>query len=114
MEDINLNLNINYSDDTEYQECIINVYKIDETEKDIFDGITKKIDILKDKLKDIEEVKQLCNLAGKMMLSEDLEIGLLILHSYDYFDLFYKLYCHYFKTNTIDKTIYEKLLEKIK
>ena len=40
-------------------------------------------------LKDIEEVKHLCNLAGKMMLSEELEIGLLILHSYDYFDLFY-------------------------
>lgn len=114
MEDINLNLNIHYTDDTEYQECIINVYNINEKEKDIFNAITKKIEILKDKLKDIEEIQNLCNLAAKMMLSEELEIGILILHSYDYFDLFYKLYCHYFKTSTIDKTIYEKLLEKIK
>ena len=117
MENINLNLEVKYDNDDEYQECLKQVYNIKaeiDNEDEMFSYMSNRIVILKDKMKHLKEIVHLCNLSAKMLLSEELEIGFLLLHSYDYFELFYKLYCHYFKTNEIDKTIYEKLLEKIK
>jgi hypothetical protein len=117
MENINLNLEVKYENDDEYQECLKKVYNIKDeidNDDDMFTYMSNRIVILKDKMKHLEKVVNLCNLSAKMLLSEELEIGFLLLHSYDYFELFYKLYCHYFKTNKIDNAIYEKLLEKIK
>lgn len=117
MENINLNLEIKYENDDEYQNCLKKVYNFDcesNDDEQMFQHMSKRIIILKEKLGNLKEVIYLCNLSAKVLLSEDLEIGFLLLHSYDYFELFYKLYCHYFNTNEIDNTIYEKLLEKIK
>lgn len=117
MENINLDLNISYETDEEYQNSLKQVYNIDMKEEDentIFENMTNGINILSKELKDVKEVIDLCNLTAKMMLSEDLEIGLFILHSYDYFKLFYPLYCEYLKKHHINMEIYEKLLEKIK
>lgn len=116
MECINLNLDVKYENDDEYQECLKQVFNIkkDDDDDNMFSQMSDKIVVLKDKMKHLKEIINLCNLSAKMLLSDELEIGFLLLHSYDYFELFYKLYCHYFKTNEIDKTIYEKLLEKIK
>lgn len=115
MENINFNLEITYDNDDEYQECLKQVYNINtDNDDEMFTYMSNRIVILKDKMKHLEEIVHLCNLSAKMLLSEELEIGFLLLHSYDYFELFYKLYCNYFKTNEIDKTIYEKLLEKLK
>ena len=115
MEDINLDLEVKYENDDEYQECLKQVYNINtDNDDEMFTYMSSRIVILKDKMKHLEKVVHLCNLSAKMLLSEELEIGFFLLHSYEYFELFYKLYCHYFKTNEIDKTIYEKLLEKLK
>ncbi len=117
MENVNLNLDIKYENDDEYQECLKKVYNINiekDDDDEMFNHMSNRIVILKDKMKHLNEIVHLCNLTAKMLLSEELEIGFLLLHSYDYFELFYKLYCHYFNTNEINSTIYEKLLEKIK
>ena len=119
MENIDLNLNIQYTNDDEYQASLKKVYKISIDDNiddniDIFDIMVKKIEFLKEKLININEIENLCNLTAKMMISDNLEIGLLLLHSYDYFDLFYELYCDYFKNEKINQLLYEKLLEKIK
>ena len=115
MENIDLNLNIQYTNDDEYQASLKKVYKISMDDNiDMFNIIVKKIEFLKEKLININEIENLCNLTAKMMISDNLEIGLLLLHSYDYFDLFYELYCDYFKNEKINQLLYEKLLEKIK
>jgi len=115
MENIDLNLNIQYTNDDEYQASLKKVFKIPIDDNiDMFDIMVKKIEFLKEKLININEIENLCNLTAKMMISDNLEIGLLLLHSYDYFDLFYELYCDYFKNEKINQLLYEKLLEKIK
>ena len=90
MENINLNLEITYENDDEYQECLKQVYNI-KAEKDnedkMFSHMSNRIVILKDKMKHLKEIVHLCNLSAKMLLSEELEIGFLLLHSYDYFEL---------------------------
>ena len=121
-ENINLNLDIKYINDDEYKECLLKVYNIKLKKKDIkklddddmFKIIVEKIKMLKNKLERNNEIVILCNLSAKVMLSEDLEIGLLILHSYDYFELFYQLYSHFYKTEEINSEVYAKLLEKLK
>ena len=122
-ENINIDLDITYSNDDDYKKGLIKVFNIDNIEKleyvdidndDIFKVISKKITLLKNKIERNPQIITLCMLSAKMMLTEDLEIGLLLLHSYDSFELFYQLYCHLFKTNEIKSDVYEKLLEKIK
>lgn len=124
-ENINLDLDITYSNDDDYKRGLIKVFniKIDNLENlecididndDIFKVISKKITLLKNKIERNPQIITLCMLSAKMMLSEDLEIGLLLLHSYHSFELFYQLYCHLLKTNEIKSDVYEKLLEKIK
>ena len=117
MENINLDLDIHYENDEEYQHCLKKVYNIDDIDMNsekMFEIMTERIVLLKEKLGKIEEISNLCNHSAKVMLTEEQEIGFLLLHSYHSFELFYKLYCHYFSKNEIDKDIYEKLLEKLK
>ena len=121
MENINLDLDINYTNDDEYKKCLVDVYNIEnidiyniDANDSIFNVMVDKIKIIKEKIERKEEIIKLCTLSAKMMITEDLEVGILILHSYDYFPLFYKLYCHLLKTGEIDNEVYEKLLEKIK
>lgn len=117
MENINLNLEIHYENDVEYQNSLKKVYNIEDIDMNsekMFEIMTKRIELLKEKLGKIEEISNLCNHSAKAMLTEEQDIGFLLLHSYDSFELFYKLYCHYFSKNEIDKDIYEKLLEKLK
>ena len=123
-ENINLDLDINYTNDDEYKQCLIKVFNVNKSNlimidseddpNDTFMVMVNKLTLLKNKLERNQEIIKLCNLSAKMLLVEDLEIGLMILHSYDYFELFYQLYCHLLKTNEIKKDVYEKLLEKIK
>jgi len=119
-ENINLDLDINYTNDDEYKQCLIQVFNVKIQnimmidDDDTFQVMVNKLNLLKNKLERKEEIIKLCNLSAKMLLIEDLEVGLMILHSYDYFELFYQLYCHLLKTNEIKTDVYEKLLEKIK
>lgn len=123
-ENINLDLDINYTNDDEYKQCLIKVFNVNKSNlimiddvddpNDTFMVMANKLTLLKNKLERNQEIINLCNLSAKMLLVEDLEIGLMILHSYDYFELFYQLYCHLLKTNEIKKDVYEKLLDKIK
>jgi hypothetical protein len=123
-ENINLDLDINYTNDDEYKQCLIKVFNVNKSNlimidseddpNDTFMVMVNKLTLLKNKLERNQEIIKLCNLSAKMLLVEDLEIGLMILHSYDYFELFYRLYCHLLKTNEIKIDVYEKLLEKIK
>tara|TARA_B110000967_G_C18825759_1_gene531282 strand:+ start:372 stop:791 length:420 start_codon:yes stop_codon:yes gene_type:complete len=123
-ENINLDLDINYTNDDEYKQCLIKVFNVNKSNlimidseddpNDTFMVMVNKITLLKKNLERNQEIIKLSNLSAKMLLVEDLEIGLMILHSYDYFELFYQLYCHLLKTNEIKKDVYEKLLEKIK
>ena len=59
MENINLNLEIRYENDDEYQECLKQVYNIKaekDNDDDMFSNMSNRIVILKDKMKHLEEV----------------------------------------------------------
>ena len=94
----NINLNLNKIRKRRRIRLFKKVYNFDcenNDDEQMFQHMSNRIITLKERLGNLNEVVYLCNLSAKVLLSEDLEIGFLLLHSYDYFELFYKLYCHY-------------------
>ena len=81
----NFDLDVNYDTDDEYREQLLKVFG--------FDCYNDKIiEIQKTIFNDIKENKSLTDLLSKAsnsVLSEDLEIGLVLLFSYSYFKIFH-------------------------
>ena len=62
MENINLNLEVKYDNDDEYQECLKQVYNIKaeiDNEDEMFSYMSNRIVILKDKMKHLKEIVHL-------------------------------------------------------
>lgn len=81
----NFDLDVNYDTDDEYREQLLKVFGFD-----CYDD--KIIEIQKTIFNDIKENKSLNDLltkASNSVLSEDLEIGLVLLFSYSYFKSFH-------------------------
>ena len=106
---INCNIDINYNTDVEYQIMYLNVFNLttfDEAK------INKKITILKDKLITNNKFSDLFKKAAGLYISEDLELGLMIMFSYDYLKDFIECLKVYNKNNDTSKV--DELIKKIK
>lgn len=105
-----IHLQIQYTNDDEYRECIVRVFHYDDTNEDSDDGYsTKLLDILFEKTAVI--FKELYELSSAVMMMEDLGIGLAILFSYDHFSLFHLCLCDYLLINQEEN---EKQIQFIK
>lgn len=97
-----IDLQIQYTNDDEYRECITRVFHFDDKKNNGEDDIsTKMLDILFEKTS--VNFKELYELSSAVMMMEDLEIGLAILFSYDYFSLFHLCLCDYLLINQEEK-----------
>ena len=104
----NINVKIDYENNKQYRQCLRNVFSMDisnldipfdqmedlddETEDELlFDenSMIKSMDFIYEKTKNNSYFKELYKLAASKMFSEDENIGLAVLFSYDYFALFH-------------------------
>ena len=106
---INWNTNTNYNTDEEYQSVYLNVFNIT-----TFDEIkiNNEITNLKDKLITNNKFSDLFKKAAGLYISEDLELGLMIMFSYDYLKDFIECLKVYNKNNDTSKV--DELIKKIK
>jgi len=79
------------------------------------EAVSKTMNLLYDKTRDSSAFRSLYELAAGRMFSEDPEIGLCVLMSYDYFRYFYTIYSLYdsLGENIKEEEIYGILLKKI-
>ena len=106
---INLNTNTNYDTDEEYQAVYLNVFSLT-----TFDEIkiNKYIADLKNKLILNNKFRNLFKKAAGLYISEDLELGLMIMFSYDYLKDFIDCLKSFNETNDTSKV--DELIKKIK
>jgi hypothetical protein len=71
-----------YFSDEEYQADILHFFDLPEYQSET---IMKKIETLSEQIKDIPEIREKALEAGRRIMSEDLEMCLVILFSFDYF-----------------------------
>lgn len=129
---------LSYTDNKGYRRCLREIFHMDsanysekintlnsleqldeETEDEISydeEAATKKMDEIYSKTKDNDLFMNIYKTAALRMFSEDPEIGLAVLFSYDYLPLFYLCLVEYFKSlGTLNNanTNYSNLLKKI-
>lgn len=93
-----IDIQIKYSNDDEYRECLIQVFHYDDTNDDSDDNYSSKLlDLIFEKTS--VHLREIYELSSAVMMMEDLDIGLAILFSYDYFSLFHLCLCDYFAIN---------------
>lgn len=105
----NWNTNTNYNTDEEYQSVYLNVFNLT-----TFDEIkiNNEISNLKNKLITNNKFSNLFKKAAGLYISEDLELGLMILFSYDYLKDFIECLKIYNENNDTSKV--DELIKKIK
>jgi len=129
---------LSYTDNKGYRRCLREIFHMnsanysekisslnsleqldEETEDEISydeDAATKKMDEIYSKTKDNDLFMNIYKIAALRMFSEDPEIGLAVLFSYDYLPLFYLCLVEYLKSpGTLNNanTNYSNLLKKI-
>jgi hypothetical protein len=130
MDKYNYEYNVEYTNDDEYREHLQNVFMMNlsdfetETDEVLYDNDTMNqgLDYIFKSTKESALFKELYSQLSAQMLSENLEIGLVILFSYDYFNLFHKLLQLYLqkpdefcmRPDNESTLIYNELLNKIK
>jgi len=113
-------LEIAYSDDDEYRDCIRRVFGMNPAncinddgfiydDKNVSDGL----DYVFAKTKDIPEFRDLYLVGAAKMMSNELEIGMAIAFSYEYFDLFHLCLADYIRDGVVESENYTKLHKKI-
>ena len=108
--DYELTYDLNDNDDINYQKDILNCFNI---EKYDMDSISNGIDKICNILKNDKNLKKLLENSSSVVLSNELEIGLVILFSFDYLIHFHKLLNIYLKKNIVDDDLYEKINLKL-
>ena len=74
---------IKYKTDDEYRSTLLNYFSLSDYDEE---SIMEKIHLLFDKVKDIPVFQEKMRTATQSMGCEDLEMGLIILFSYDHFE----------------------------
>jgi len=81
------------------------------------DAVAKYLDALYSNTKSRPEFQRLYLAAAALMFSENPEIGLAVLMSYDYLAYFYNIYTNYLKNpdswSADDDAFYQKLIDRI-
>ncbi len=83
---LDLNLNLNYDTNEEYQKQLLSIFKIDKYDDDI---INNKLDELYNNIKNNKILNDRMVIKAGLVMSEDPEIGLRLLFSYDSLKEFY-------------------------
>jgi hypothetical protein len=127
----NNTITVSYNEDFGYREQLRRVFSMDVTGieiQDDIDDVSKDemiyddknvsigLDFLYAKTKDVKVFHELYLVAASRMLSENTEIGIAVLFSYDYFALFHLCLVDFFNSNetiTSDNENYVKLYKKI-
>lgn len=112
---------IQYTNDDEYRECMTRVFHLDDR-NEMFDDVysTKLLDTIFEKTS--FHFKELYIISSAVMMMEDPDIGLAVLCSYDYFELFHLCLCDFFLIDQEEDRIlftkinqyYLQLLEKFR
>lgn len=129
----NTNFTVDYNNDNQYRKCLRIVFNMDlttssnyikylekmndetfdeETEDEMLfdnDSVVKGLSFIYDKTKDNCNFRELYELAAAKMISQDLNIGMTICFSYDYFFLFHKYLVIFLLEQRIDMVKYYEL-----
>ena len=106
---INTNTLLEYKNNTEYQEVFLQIFELESYDNKIIEDKTKQLYNL---LINVDIFKQLFKEAAATFLSEDLELGIGVLFSYDYLKDFIESIKIYNNTKDISKVA--ELIKKIK
>ena len=87
MDSLKLDLVINYEDDNEYQQCLLDIFELEDYDEEV---IGKKTTKLYEELFNIAKFKDKLEYGAALVPTEDLEIGLVMLFSYYELPKFYK------------------------
>ena len=82
-----------------YKEDLLNIFGINDDDFDIFDSVMLE---LYEKISKCEEFKTCMKLAASKLMSENENMGLCILYSYDYMYLTHKCISEYLENNEIN------------
>lgn len=105
---LNLDVHLNYTNDDEYRDQLLQLFSMDTFNED---KINDDIHNLATTLVEIDKFKELFTFCASQLLSVDLEVGLMILFSYDYLKDFIEGLNLYYKN---DYSGIDKLIKKIK
>ena len=122
-----MNQIVNYADDFSYRQSIRDVFGMnvsmdpnsdyDEVTQDelLYEGgaMSEGLDEIYEKTKDSADFQYIYETAAGFMLSTDLNIGLAVIFSYDYFDKFHPCLVDFLKTGSISSANRENLMKKI-
>jgi hypothetical protein len=98
---------IQYTNDDEYRECMIHVFHYDDTDENSDNSYsTKLLDLIFEKTS--VHLREIYEKASAVIMMEDLDIGLAILFSYDYFSLFHLCLCDYLPLNEEEQIEFPK------
>jgi hypothetical protein len=84
---IKYDLDIDYATDEEYQAAFLSLFDLKEYDEEI---VRKGLSEIYQSIKDVPEFKKKMTDAAVLFMSEDPEIGLCVLFSYDHFKEFYQ------------------------
>ena len=94
-----------YIRNTLYQEDYLNIFSINNVDNydfnDDYELLSKSIYNLYEKIKDSDVLKSFMQKASGYIISEDLQLGLCILYSYDYMHLMHKCVSEYLDTGFV-------------
>ena len=93
MNSIKLDLVINYESDNEYQQCLLDIFELEDYDEEI---IGKKTVELYNKIITIPKFKDKLEYGAALLPTDDLEIGLIMLFSYYELPKFYKALQNHF------------------
>ena len=124
----NTNLIVTYDDDFGYRQSIRDVFGMNCPQESVdsdYDAVTrdellyeadamsKGLDDVYERTKDIPEFKEIYEIAAGFMFSVDPNIGLAVIFSYDYFRLFHPCLVDFLRSGSISSDNRENLMKKI-
>lgn len=100
-----IDLEIQYTDDDEYRQCICRLFQIQLSNDGDFDPSQFKamLESIYDSTCNIRVFQKLYKDAAAKVISEDTSLGLAILFSYDYFAAFHRVLCGYYRAIEADE-----------
>jgi hypothetical protein len=105
----NYNLDISYNDIQEYRKCILDVFMKKIYTDDIADTIISECSTLKIN----KNLNKLFSLASCSINNNDIELGIILMFSYDFFADFHLLLRTFKRKNILDDKIYGCILDKL-
>ena len=99
-----------------YQAELLRVFNIDPVDKSLDDSneaIKLEITILYNLISSQQKMIECMKTAASLMISDDLELGLMILYSFDYFFLTHKCVCDFLETGEISEKNMNNLFNEV-